>query len=93
MSKHEKLLNRFLSKPKDFTFNELIKVLKYFNYKLISNKKTGGSARIFKSPKNKQISIHEPHGSEPIPQFQIQRIIKKLKELGELKDDNTENEL
>ena len=32
MSKFEKLVVRFLSRPKDFTYNELIKLLKGFGY-------------------------------------------------------------
>ncbi len=38
MSKTDKLLQRFLSKPKDFTYEELWKVLKNYGYEEI---KTG----------------------------------------------------
>jgi len=32
MTKVDKLLKRFKSKPKDFTYEELVQVLKYFGY-------------------------------------------------------------
>lgn len=35
MSKKEKLLKRFLSKPVDFAFDELVILLKMFDFELI----------------------------------------------------------
>ena len=43
MAKREKLIERLLSKPKDFTWDELTKVLNGLGYKQISAGKTGGS--------------------------------------------------
>ncbi len=40
MSKFEKLLQRLLSKPKDFTYNELNTVLKHLNYTELKNSDT-----------------------------------------------------
>ena len=48
MSKKEKLLKRFLSKPADFEFNELVILLKMFDFELISGGKTSGSACKFR---------------------------------------------
>jgi hypothetical protein len=39
MSKKEKLISKLLSKPKDFTFDEMVSLLSYFGYDL----KQGGS--------------------------------------------------
>ena len=47
MSKAEKLLERFLSKPKDFTFEELRKLLKGLGYEEAKAGKTSGSRVAF----------------------------------------------
>jgi hypothetical protein len=47
MSRQEKLLNRFLSVPSDFTWEELIKILTGFGYLELKAGKTGGSRRRF----------------------------------------------
>lgn len=39
MSKKDKLINRLLMKPKDFTFDEMVSLLSYFGYGL----KQGGT--------------------------------------------------
>jgi len=41
MSRIEKLLKRFLSAPKDFTWEELVKILASFGYEEIIAGKTG----------------------------------------------------
>ncbi|MFK7050416.1 hypothetical protein [Flavobacterium columnare] len=47
MSKIEKLIERLKSKPKDFTWEEMLKVLKYYEYEELSKGKTGGARRKF----------------------------------------------
>ena len=39
MSKKDKLINRLLKKPKDFTFDEMVSLLSYLGYEL----KQGGT--------------------------------------------------
>ena len=39
MSKTEKLIERLLAFPKDFTWDELIKILDHFGYKEIKSRK------------------------------------------------------
>ena len=43
MSKKEKLIARLKEKPKDFTFEEVIQLMGYFDYRLVGGGKTGGS--------------------------------------------------
>jgi hypothetical protein len=62
MSKHEKLLIRFLSKPKDFNYSELKRMLAYYNF---SEKQAEGSRVIFKNEVlNCSIKLHKPHPSD-----------------------------
>lgn len=43
MSQKEKLVKRFLSLPNDFNYDELIKLLGYFDFKEIKTGITSGS--------------------------------------------------
>ncbi|MFD1258069.1 hypothetical protein ACFQ3S_14775 [Mucilaginibacter terrae] len=47
MSRKEKLISRLLSVPKDFTWEELAKVLTNFGYEEFTGGKTGGLRRKF----------------------------------------------
>jgi len=84
MSKNEKLIVRFLSRPKDFTWNEIIRVLSHFGYEEIRNGKTGGSRRKFANSKKHMISLHEPHPLNILKSYQIDLIIQHLKAHEEL---------
>ena len=75
----DKLIKKFKSNPKDFTWDELRKVLSHFGYEEIKSKgKTGGSRRKFKNASNRIISIHEPHPEKTIKRYLIKQIIEHL---------------
>ncbi len=61
MSKTEKLLQRLLSVPKDFTWEELTKLLGLFGYIELKKGKTGGSGRKFVDENKNVIILHKPH--------------------------------
>jgi hypothetical protein len=83
MSKDQKLIARLLSKPKDFTYNELYRVLNLLGYEESQSGKTSGSrvAFIDKST-NHIIRLHKPHPSNELKQYQIELIIEELKSRG-----------
>lgn len=78
MSKREKLIERFLKKPKDFTWEELIKLLNSFNYKEISAGKTGGSRARFINKDHPPIILHKPHPGLILKRYQLDEIIDML---------------
>jgi len=80
MTKREKLLERLLTKPKDFTWEELSKVLNSFGYKQISFGKTGGSRVRFVSPEHPPIILHKPHPKPMLKRYQLEEIINLLKQ-------------
>ena len=87
MSKHEKLLNRLLSKPKDFEWSEAVSILEYMGYEIIHG---GGSRRKFKHiESNAIIILHEPHPSKIMKLYAIEEIINTLKEGGFLSEQRT----
>ncbi len=80
MTKREKILGRFLTKPADFTWNELIVVLNSFGYKQISAGNTGGSRARFIHPDYPPILLHKPHPKPILKRYQLEAIITLLKE-------------
>jgi hypothetical protein len=61
MAKKDKLVQRFLSVPSDFTWDELLKVLSVYGFSLYKSGKTGGSSRTFANADGVSLVIHEPH--------------------------------
>lgn len=78
MSKIEKLIGRLLSRPKDFTWEEMIKVLKHYGYEEMPKGKTGGSRRKFVNEDNVIISLHELHPKNILKSYQLDIVIEHL---------------
>jgi predicted RNA binding protein YcfA (HicA-like mRNA interferase family) len=87
MSRQEKLLNRFLSVPNDFTWDELIKILTTFGYVELKTGKTGGSRRRFADNAKNIITLHKPHPTNIVKTYAIREIINHLQEKGHIKDE------
>ena len=80
MTKAEKLLNRFQSRPKDFTYNELLRLLSRLGYK---EQQGSGSRVVFSNEKIKHnIKLHKPHPGNILKSYQIDLIIQELKSNG-----------
>jgi len=80
MTKSEKLLNRFLSRPKDFTYNELLRLLSSMGYK---EQQGSGSRVVFFNEGIKQnIKLHKPHPGNVLKRYQIDLVIQELKTNG-----------
>ena len=82
MSKKEKLIERFLARPSDFTFEELVTLLGYFGYSAVGSGKTGGSRVAFADSEGGYIRIHKPHPRNVLKSYQINDIITALTERG-----------
>ena len=80
MIKAEKLLNRFLSRPMDFTYNELHRLLISLGYK---EQQGSGSRIVFSNERIKHINrLHKPHPGNVLKRYQIDLIIQELKSNG-----------
>jgi hypothetical protein len=80
MSKKEKLLARFLSQPRDFHFNEMLKLLSYFGFEEVKKGKTSGSRVKFENKSGVPIMMHKPHPTGIMKAYQL----KQIKEILEL---------
>lgn len=81
MSKIEKLVQKFLSIPKDLTWEEFSKVLNHYGYVELKKKgKTGGSRRKFINRKrdNEVIIVHKPHPQNVVKKYIIEQAIEKI---------------
>jgi len=87
MSRQEKLIARLLSVPKDFTWDELVKVLASFNYEELTGGKTGGSRRRFVDDSKNVITLHKPHPSNIVKSYAIREVIAHLKAKGQINDE------
>lgn len=77
MSNIEKLINRFIGIPNDFTFEELVRLLNYFGYKLDNKGKSSGSRVVFIRGKDK-IIMHKPHPEKVVKKAVIKAIYNSL---------------
>ena len=84
MSKKEKLLQRLLSIPRDFTWGELETLLFYFGFEEEKKGKTGGSRRKFVDAYGNVINLHKPHPRDILKEYAIKQVIERLRELGTL---------
>ena len=81
MSKLEKLVERLKTKPNDFTWDELVKLLHNLGFEDVENSKTGGSRRKFYNvTQNVAINLHKPHPRPYIKIYMLQQVIAKLTE-------------
>lgn len=80
MSKKEKLINRLLLKPKDFTWSELVTVLGCFGFEQMNAGKTSGSRVRFTHKSYPPITLHKPHPMLILKRYQIEEIVSFLKE-------------
>jgi len=79
MSKIEKLVDKFKTIPKDLTWEELLKLLKYFGFDELNTKgKTAGSRVKFVNKEKRIINLHKPHPRNIVKQYVIKQIIEKL---------------
>lgn len=87
MSKKEKLLQRLLSIPRDFTWDELVTLMYYMGFEEERTGKTGGSRRKFLDPRGGAINLHKPHPGNIVKVYVIKRVIQHFKDNEYLKNE------
>ena len=79
MGKKEKLINKLLALPKDFTFEEAETLLTALGFVKSKKGKTSGSRVRFRKG-NVIIDLHKPHPRKDLLTYQLKDIIQHLKE-------------
>lgn len=81
MSTKDKLIERFKSLPRDFTWDELVKLFKNLGFEEKAQGKTVGSGRkFFNQERGLLMNLHKPHLSQVVKIYMIKQIMNKLKE-------------
>jgi hypothetical protein len=78
MSRREKLIARFLTMPSDFHYDEMVKLLGYFDFHEVKKGKTSGSRIKFTNPEGVPIMLHKPHPTGILKHYQMKQIKEVL---------------
>lgn len=81
MSRKEKLIDKLLKKPKDFTYDEMETLLSYLGYELKQGG-TGSGVKFIRKGSNEVINFHKPHPNGVLKRYVINQIIEKLRKDG-----------
>lgn len=88
MSKKDKLIRRLLEIPKDFSYDELVNLLHYFEFEVENKGKTSGSAVKFKNTRTgMRIYLHKPHPGNIVKKYILHDVIDMLKRGGFLDEE------
>ena len=82
MGTKEKLRERFLKFPSDFTFDEMQRLLEGYGYEKGNNRKTSGSRIIFKNGDKRPIMLHKPHPGNIVKTYAMKQVYDDLKKAG-----------
>jgi len=86
MGTKEKLRNRFLKMPSDFTFDEMQRLLEGYGYEKSNKGNTSGSRLIFKNGNKRPIMLHKPHPGNIVKDYAMKQVFEDLKEAGFIKE-------
>ncbi len=83
MTKHDKLIKKLLSRPRDFTCDEMKTLLRGLGYEEESKGRASGSRVAFIHRNTRHIiMLHKPHPRNELKLYQVGQIIKVLKDQG-----------
>jgi hypothetical protein len=84
LSKATKQRDRFLSIPADFTWDELVTVMRAYGFNEMSD--GGGSYRCFISSQGLKMFLHKPHPENIVKRYALRQVRDSLKDFGLLFD-------
>ncbi len=84
MSRKSKLIDRFQSQPKDFTWDELVRLLRYLGYGEVKAGKTSGSRHKYQDEAGHSITLHKPHPGNIVKKYVIEDVTAILQQEGKI---------
>lgn len=78
MGRVDKLIARFKSRPKDFSWDELVRLLTALGYCEVKTGKSGGSRRKFVHDSAPTIALHKPHPGNIVKSYVIDYVLETL---------------
>lgn len=81
----DKRMERLLSRPKDYTFEEARSLVESLGYTLKNKGSTSGSRVMFYRERDeKKIMLHRPHPQSTMPAYAVKQMIEALREGGDI---------
>jgi len=80
MSTKDKLILRFLSLPKDFTYEEVVRLFSIFGFEEFTKGSTSGSRVQFYRNDGQSYIMHKPHPSAIIKSAALRQLADYVKE-------------
>ena len=81
----EKLRERFLKMPSDFTFDEMQRLHEGYGYERGNKGRTSGSRLIFKNGNKRPIMLYKPHPGNIVKEYAMKQVLEDLREAGFIK--------
>lgn len=90
MSTKEKLIDRFLSTPTDFTYGELVRLFRLFGFVESHKGRTSGTRVEFVNQnEGKAFMMHRPHPDNKTKLYVMKQVLEYLSKNSDIfKDDN-----
>ena len=82
MSRRDKLIARFENRPKDLSWDELVRLLVALGYTEARTGKTSSSRRHFVHPSAPAIALHRPHPGNTVKMYVIDELLRVFGEEG-----------
>jgi predicted RNA binding protein YcfA (HicA-like mRNA interferase family) len=79
MAAIDKLIERFKASPSDFSWDDLVRLLRHFGY---TEQKGKGSRRKFKARGRATLMLHEPHPAKTVKQYMARYVRDTLEAEG-----------
>ena len=85
MGTKDKLRERFLKMPSDFTFDEMQRLLEGYGYERSNKGRASGSRLIFKNGNKRPIMLHKPNPGNIMKEYAMKQVLDDLREAGLIK--------
>jgi predicted RNA binding protein YcfA (HicA-like mRNA interferase family) len=82
VSRRDKLIARLKGRPRDFSWEELVRLLEGLGYAEAKTSKSAGSHRRFVHPTVPVIALHKPHPGNIVKIYVIDDVLRVLTEEG-----------
>ena len=87
MSKEEKMIQRLLSCPADYTYDEAVSLAKRFGFVMHNKGNTSGSrVMLYRKQDGRKILLHKPHRARIMKQYAVRMFLEKLRESGDINE-------